>query len=197
MIYVANWKMNGDKGLCESYKRHLMNVIVCPPYPLIHHFQNSALTVGAQNCSQYYKGSYTGEVSAEMLKDSGCSYVIVGHSERRAFETEAVVLEKARRVIEAGMTPIICSAELMDIDLDPKSYMIAYEPVWAIGTGKTPKPSEIFLMVNAFKMRTECETVLYGGSVNSKNADSLRDACDGFLIGGASLDVMEMQNIIR
>jgi len=196
MIYVANWKMNGDKTLCDLYKEHLTDVIVCPPYPLIHHFKDSRLKLGAQNCSQYYKGAYTGDVSADMLTEAGCSYVIVGHSERRRYESEAIVIEKARRVIEEGMTPIICSSDLIDIDLDPERYWVAYEPLWAIGTGKTPTPSDIFLMVNAFKARTDCQTVLYGGSVKSKNAASLKDACDGFLIGGASLDVKEMQGIM-
>jgi len=197
MIYVANWKMNGDKALCDLYKKHMKDVIVCPPYTLMYHFEGSDLAVGAQNCSPYYKGAYTGEISADMLKDAGCSYVIVGHSERRKQESEATVIEKASRAIEEGLTPIICSGELVDIDLDPDAYWIAYEPAWAIGTGKTPSPSDIFLMVNAFKARTDCKTVLYGGSVNSKNAASLKDACDGFLIGGASLNVAEMQGIME
>ena len=188
MICVANWKMNGSIALVEAYKETRLDVIVCPPFTFLHHFRGFKL--GAQNCSEHHNGSFTGEISAQMLKENDCSYVIVGHSERRSFETQNMVIEKAKRAIEQDMIPIICCEDYVEIDLDSSSYWLAYEPLWAIGTGKTPTPEQVYDMTN--KLKQNCHTVLYGGSVNSKNKNSFKGTCDGFLIGGASLNIEEM-----
>lgn len=199
MIFVVNWKMNGNATLVNQYLKNLTSfsdkLVVCPPFTLLHTLQE--FTLGAQNCSYFNNGSYTGEISAAMLKEAGCSYVIVGHSERRSQESDAIVLEKAKRAIEQGITPIICCSEFTNIDLDPALYWIAYEPLWAIGTGKTPTSEEINKMVLSFKQKTGVKTVLYGGSVNANNTHLFTQVCDGFLIGGASLKIDEMKIILN
>ncbi|MCW5600075.1 triose-phosphate isomerase [Nitrosomonas sp.] len=207
--------------------RELQNVkcAVCPPYPYLAEVQrtleNTHILWGAQNVSQFDLGAYTGEVAAEMLLDFSCHYVIVGHSERRSLfgEDNHTVAEKFKKVQDKGLTPILCVGEtlaqreigeteriieeqldavikLVGVDSLVKS-VIAYEPVWAIGTGKTATPSQaqgVHLFIRN-KIAKQSETtansiqILYGGSVKSNNAGELFSMpdIDGGLIGGASL----------
>jgi triosephosphate isomerase len=208
---------------------------ICAPFPYLAQVQQllsgTGLAWGAQNVSQFDAGAYTGEVSGAMLVDFGCRYVIVGHSERRALfgETSETVAEKYAAALKAGLTPILCVGEtladreagytepVVAAQLAPvlaasgaQSFahaVIAYEPVWAIGTGKTATPEQA-QAVHAY-IRTRLATqdaavaekvqVLYGGSVKGSNAAQLfgMPDIDGGLIGGASLDANEMAVICR
>ncbi len=210
-----------------------MRCAVCVPFPYLAQAQASLtgtkLAWGAQNLSQYDKGAFTGEVSASMLLEFGCNYVIVGHSERRALfgETDAVVAAKFAAALAAGITPILCVGETLEErdagraesviarQLDAviagsgmvglAKSVIAYEPVWAIGTGKTASPEQA-QAVHAFIRRklaaldtdiAAALTIQYGGSVKAANAAELfsQPDIDGGLIGGASLRVDEFMAI--
>jgi triosephosphate isomerase (TIM) len=206
---------------------------VCPPYPYLAQVQQvlsgSGITWGAQDVSQFDSGAYTGAVSGAMLVDFGCRYVIVGHSERRTLfgDTSELVAEKFAAALKAGLTPIVCvgetlrereagsteavvAAQLRAV-LDRNGVqsfahaVIAYEPVWAIGTGKTASPEQA-QAVHAFIRKSlaakdaaiaEKVQVLYGGSVKAGNAAELfaMPDIDGGLIGGASLDAQEFAKI--
>ena len=206
---------------------------VCPPYPYLAQAQQvlsgSGITWGAQDVSQFDSGAYTGEVSGAMLVDFGCRYVIVGHSERRTLfgETSELVAEKFAAALKAGLTPIVCFGETLRereagsteavVAAQLRAVLerngvqsfahavIAYEPVWAIGTGKTASPEQA-QAVHAFIRKSlaakdaaiaEKVQVLYGGSVKAGNAAELfaMPDIDGGLIGGASLDAQEFSKI--
>ena len=188
----------------------------------------SAIAVGAQDVSPHAAGAYTGEVSAVMLKDMACRYVIVGHSERRQyhFETDALVADKAKAALAAGITPIVCVGETLGEREAGRTeevvkrqlaavihtnghciseIVVAYEPVWAIGTGKTASPEEaqaVHAILRAqLKAATDQSTrvkILYGGSMNAANAASLlaQPDIDGGLIGGAALKASDFLTII-
>lgn len=202
-----------------------LTVIFCPPELWIDAAaralpQNARLALGAQNCHASTQGAFTGSTSAAMLQQAGARYVIIGHSERRAQygETDAMVLDKARAAIEAGLTPIICVGETEEeyargatktvlrtqlehvSELEAGRYLIAYEPVWAIGSGKTPTTGEIEAAHAEVKSALGSATaVLYGGSVKSTNINEIL-ACKGVsgaLIGGASLDSASMCAMIE
>ena len=212
-----------------------VKVAVCPPYPYLAQVQQSlsgsGVAWGAQNLSQFDAGAYTGEVSGTMLVDFGCRYVIVGHSERRTLfgESNDLVAEKYAAALKAGLTPILCVGETLAQREEGSTEsvvaaqlqavlqrngaqsfaqaVIAYEPVWAIGTGRTASPDEA-QAVHAFIRRylgakdaavAEKVQVLYGGSVKGNNAAQLfaMGDIDGGLIGGASLDVQEFATICR
>jgi triosephosphate isomerase (TIM) len=207
---------------------------VCVPYPYLQLaagvLQGSAVSVGAQNVSANQDGAYTGEVSVGMLADVGCRYVIVGHSERRSLcgETDDIVAHKAEVVRAAGMTPIICIGEtlgerdggrveaVLGRQLDAigacldatalSDVVIAYEPVWAIGTGRSASPDQVQAVLawvrNWLAKRVAdaaAVAILYGGSVKADNAAELfaLPDCDGGLIGGASLVEAEFLAICR
>jgi len=230
---IANWKMNGTTDTVADYAFHLnaalagapssIKGVFCPPALYIGTAKlalpgNTRLALGAQNCHAAKTGAHTGEVSAPMLKDAGCSHVIVGHSERRATgETDAEVLAKAEAAIAAGLTAVICVGESQKeydagktnevlskqlgalAKLPAGSYLIAYEPVWAIGSGKTPKPAEIAAAHSHIKsVLGTGVAVLYGGSVNAGNAREILQLPEvsGALIGSASLAVSTMHEII-
>ena len=182
-LIVANWKMNGTQEFSRDLVADLAekwfampstpHVVVCPPFPYLSISLNrlfgTEIACGGQDCSSHEKGAYTGDVSAFMLRDIGCDYVIVGHSERRQFhqETSELVCQKAEAALKAGLQPIICIGETLADREDQKTLAvledqleksipqgdhaiaIAYEPVWAIGTGKTATTQEI-LEVHAF-----------------------------------------------
>ncbi len=207
--------------------RTLANVelIVCPPATLIATFaataRGSGVLVGAQDCHALASGAYTGDISAEMLKDAGAIAIIVGHSERRRYhgETDAAVREKAAAAQRAGLMAIVCVGETGterksgralevvasqlegSLSDDSTGFVIAYEPVWAIGTGLTPTPRDVAEMHRLIRERLvaryghggEETRVLYGGSVNPGNAHELLavDNVDGTLVGGASLKAGE------
>jgi triosephosphate isomerase (TIM) len=198
-----------------------VDLMVCPPATLIASFAAAArgtpVLIGGQDCHALASGAYTGDIAAEMLKDAGASAVIVGHSERRHYhhETDADVRAKAEAARCAGLTPIVCVGEtraqreaghaldvvaaqlrgsLPDGGAD---FVIAYEPVWAIGTGLTPTPTDVAEMhrsirehlVSRYGPAGQGTRILYGGSVNPKNASELLAVAnvDGALVGGASL----------
>jgi len=208
---------------------------VCPPFPYLasvaSQLQGSAVELGAQNVSEHQAGAYTGEVASRMLRDVGCRYVIVGHSERRALygESSAQVAEKMAAALGAGLVPILCVGEMLEereagsteevvgeqlgAALERsgiaafKGSVIAYEPVWAIGTGKTATPEQAqdvhryIRSVLAEQDASVAETVqiLYGGSVKGDNAAGLfaMPDIDGGLIGGASLKPADFLAIAR
>lgn len=239
---AGNWKMHGslvrNQELLEaviSGTRSLQNVscAVCVPYPYIAQAQSilvgSHMTWGGQNVSQYQHGAYTGEVSADMLADLGCQYVIVGHSERRTLfgEGNPVVAEKFRAAQAHSITPILCVGETLaqresgeaeqviamqlDAVIDLAGIetlgqsVIAYEPVWAIGTGKTATPQQAQDVHKFIRSRIAAHNgriaeniqILYGGSVKADNACELfaMPDIDGGLIGGASLVAAEFVSI--
>jgi triosephosphate isomerase len=202
-----------------------LDVVLCPPYPYLAAMQqainNASLYLGAQNISQQANGAYTGEISASMLQEFGVKYVIIGHSERRSYygEDNALVAAKVEAAIASGLTPILCVGEseqereqnltekVLTAQLEPvvdclgiekfESVVIAYEPVWAIGTGKTASPemaqqTHSFIRCYLSKFSAEVATkvpLIYGGSVNASNCEQLfaQADIDGGLIGGASL----------
>jgi len=209
------------------------DVAVCVPFPYLTEtaatLARSDLRWGAQDCSAHESGAYTGEVSAAMLAEFGCRYTIVGHSERRAYhhEDDALVARKAQAALARGITPIVCVGETLaqrdagETELVVKRQLaavihqlahcageivVAYEPVWAIGTGRTATPDQagdvhrvLRAQLQAATGRGDAMTILYGGSVKADNAASLfaLPDIDGGLIGGASLKVGEFVAICR
>lgn len=200
-------------------------IIICPPFPFLsplgEAIMGTSVCLGAQNCSIAPHGAFTGEVSASMLADIGCQAVIVGHSERRTLfaETDLLVSAKAAAVHDAGMTAIVCIGEDLSIresgraldtviqqllaSLPPSASsdntFIAYEPIWAIGTGLTASQNEIIEMHQALHTATKgAFPLLYGGSVTDQNATDILSLpyVDGVLVGGASLKVNAFQKII-
>jgi triosephosphate isomerase len=208
------------------------NVAVCVPSVYLSQLQQiatgSALLWGAQDVSAFEQGAYTGELSAAMLREFGVRYAIVGHSERRQYhgETDAVVATKAQRALAAGITPIVCVGETLaereaghTDDVVKRQLaavihtnghciseiVVAYEPVWAIGTGKTASPEHAQQVhallrgqLNAASAHPERIALLYGGSMNAANAASLlaQKDIDGGLIGGASLKPVDFLSIV-
>jgi triosephosphate isomerase len=203
-LIVANWKMNpqtlAEAGkLFSSLAKGMRNVkrtevIICPPFLYILQLTSAkyGLHMGAQDCFWQEKGAFTGEISPVMLKNSGCQYVIIGHSERRKYqgETGEMINKKIKAVLAAGLKPILCIDNLSQLKKELKGVsgkvIVAYEPLFAIGTGK---PCSI---EKAGKMRKliRVPQVLYGGSVNPQNAADyiLKAGFQGLLIGGVSLN---------
>ncbi len=229
-IYVANWKMNGTSKEIDDYMEmlspHLFleTVILGLPFPYLdkaHKLLSPSLHLAAQDLSENSKGAYTGSVSGGMLKDIGCAYVIIGHSERRKdfFENNAKIAQKLLRAFENNLIPILCIGETAGQDvkrvindqledlmgiLSEREFMIAYEPVWAIGTGKVPTAeeiSEVARFIHDWLNEFEITDIplLYGGSVTPENISSLKtcDHISGFLIGGASLKAESFIRMIR
>lgn len=243
-LIAGNWKMNGlleegvalAKGVGAEFKktgRRDCEVLVCPPFTLLTSvkkaLKGTRVALGAQDCHFAEKGAHTGDVSPVMLKDLGCQYVIVGHSERRTNhgESNELIAKKAAAAIEAGLKVIICIGETEQerdagktIDVCTKQIMgsvpqtatdkntvIAYEPVWAIGTGKTPTTKDVEDVHAAIRkvLAKKCGRavankmrILYGGSMKPTNAKELLALpdVDGGLIGGASLKVADFTAII-
>jgi triosephosphate isomerase len=224
-LVAGNWKMNmlrADgvalaRGIAERARApHRCDLLVCPPFTLLAEvgaaLAGSGIALGGQDCHAQAAGAFTGCISAEMLKDAGCSHAIVGHSERRhgCGETDADIRAKTLAAWRAGLVAIVCVGETraereggQAIDVvagqlagslpegaDSARLIVAYEPVWAIGTGLTPTTGDIAAMHDAIRARIPSGTrILYGGSVNPKNAAEILvlDAVDGALVGGASL----------
>lgn len=240
-LLAGNWKMNGRRAMAADWAAAVapavpdgIEALVCPPFPYIEVLRQgldgAPLGLGGQNLAAEPDGAYTGGVSGEMLVDLGCSYVIVGHSERRlSGEDDQEVAHKCGRAREAGLTPILCVGESLaqreagetfsvvshqvravlegESEVLREGLVIAYEPVWAIGTGHTATPEQA-QEVHA-KLRelvagydaglAEKLRLLYGGSVKADNAASLmvQPDIDGGLIGGASLDADSFLAICR
>ncbi len=208
-------------------------VSVCVPFPYLAQAREllagSQVAWGAQDCSMHEQGAYTGEVSARMLGDFGCRHVLVGHSERRRLhgESDAMVAAKAERALECGLTPIVCLGETLEqreggqteaaigLQLDAVLHLLgahaarmvlAYEPVWAIGSGRSAsaeQAQQVHALLRARVARhgidAQSLSILYGGSVNPANAGDLfaQPDVDGGLIGGASLQAADFQSIIE
>ena len=224
-LVAGNWKMNGRRADGVALARaiaeraaapHACDLLVCPPASLLatvgEALAGSGVALGGQDCHSEPKGAFTGCISAEMLKDAGCSHAIVGHSERRhtCGETDADVRAKTLAAWRAGLVAIVCVGETrlereaggalavvaaqlagsLPDGAAADKLVVAYEPVWAIGTGLTPTTADIAEMHAAIRARIPAGTrILYGGSVNPKNAAEIlaHGEVDGALVGGASL----------
>jgi triosephosphate isomerase len=245
-IVAGNWKMNLNKaealGLVEQLKNQLNDnppnceVVICPPFLWIallsEQLKNTPIKLGAQNCAAQASGAFTGEVSATMLASAGVTYVIIGHSERRALfgDNDALILEKCKRALEAGLQIILCCGESLAerdagnainvvnsqlrailencTDLNADNLVIAYEPVWAIGTGRTASPEQAEEIHDAIRallcahFGDETGNTIrlqYGGSCNAANAAGLfaKTNINGGLIGGASLKAEDFLSIAQ
>ncbi len=242
-IVAGNWKMNGSSDLVENLVGYVraqsgqldngVEVVIIPPAVYVSGVLQRAgesVAVGVQNVSQWVSGAYTGELAADMARDVGCRFALVGHSERRHYfgETDAVVAEKVRRVLESGLVAVVCVGETLEQresgQADPVvadqvrkgladvaagqwgQVVVAYEPVWAIGTGKTATAEDAQAMhANIRRVLAELGapsedvSVLYGGSVKADNAPALfaQPDIDGGLIGGASLSGEEFMRICQ
>ena len=213
-LIVGNWKMNGTKGLVDDFITSVnKNVVLALPNIFISYAisRNPDLQIASQDCSIYCDfGAHTGEISAKMLSDVGCRYVILGHSERRKtsnFDTSQNILLKIKNAIECDMTVILCVDENYQSLIDNETYeflkkncnkiIIAYEPLSAIGTGIIPTQQDISITLKTIKEMYFGVKTLYGGSVNSSNAHGIlsTDNVDGILIGGASLKLDELNKI--
>jgi len=245
LFIAGNWKMNTSTAETESLLKAFIplvsdvqniDIAVCPPFVYLHKAvyltQSSNIQVGAQNCYFESKGAFTGEIAPEMLKDIGCAYVIIGHSERRHIfgETDDGIHLKVKKALSAGLKVILCVGELLEEreadktetvvetqlsgglkDLsheDLAGITIAYEPVWAIGTGKTATPDqaqEVHAFIRGWLRNQYNENVSgqcriqYGGSVKPENAKTLLEQpdIDGALVGGASLKADSFAAIVR
>jgi triosephosphate isomerase (TIM) len=228
-LVAGNWKMNGLSGSIGELAKVIagakalsqVELMICPPATLIESFAKAAsgsgVLIGGQDCHPQPAGPYTGDISAEMLKDAGAVAVIVGHSERRAQhgETDADVRAKAEAARRAGLVAIVCVGETREerqagralavvgsqldgsLSDEAAGFVIAYEPVWAIGTGVVPTLAEVGDIHGFIRERLEARygkgggatRILYGGSVNAGNAKTLLGVAnvDGALVGGASL----------
>ena len=236
-LVIANWKMNGslafpDEMVAEFAVQSNVDVIVVPPAVfvsrLIERAQGS-FEVGLQDVSQFDNGAHTGDVSASMAAELGATAVIIGHSERRSEhgESDAVVAAKGLRVLAAGLMPVICVGETLaeresgqavarvraQIEAQTDCFRfggniaIAYEPIWAIGTGKSASAAEAVAMLKEIRKmlrevaadRADQIRILYGGSVNGENIAGLfsHEEIQGVLVGGASLDTEQFAAIIR
>ena len=213
-----------DKFLKKFKKNNLVKIIYCPPStlirPLSKKLKNSRIKVGAQNChkNEIY-GAHTGSVNSKMLKDVGANYIILGHSENRSEgENDKLINAKIKSALKSGLKIIFCIGETLhekrkkitkkvlkkQIQLglknikDKNNIIIAYEPVWSIGSGLIPKTKNLVETINFLK-KVRKNKVLYGGSVNPKNIDELKQInnVDGFLIGGASQDSKKFIDIIK
>lgn len=239
-LIIANWKLekplNQALSWVKDHKKELViltqksTLIMCPDlcsiYPLHKNLNDTSIALGAQNCSEHAHGPFTGQISAQSLKDAGARYCLIGHAEVRACgDTDEAIARKAAQLIEQGITPIVCVGEnaqerdsgatksILEKQLAPTlvHYMstpipliIAYEPVWAIGTGKAVSSSELEQALQhiyttcSHAGMTQKPVILYGGSVNEEVARELLQTTkiDGFLIGRASLDFQKFKKIV-
>ncbi len=244
-IIAGNWKMyktlkEGQELVValrrDLYKIENVDIVICPPYTLLAYLsdalETSNITLGAQDCHWQEEGAFTGEISCKMLRDAGCNFVIIGHSERRQYfgETNDSVNKKIKAALKTGLLPIVCVGEnlserennktfdvitdhvqngLKDITAeDMEKIVIAYEPVWAIGTGKTATPEqaeEVHKFIRGLlnklfgKETTNMIRIQYGGSVKPENITELmkQPDIDGALVGGASLSVESFSTIVK
>ena len=229
-LVAGNWKMHGGRASNQALLDALVagmsaagevQCAVCPPFPFLQQvaerLRGTRITLGAQTVSEHAQGAYTGEVSAAMLAELGCRYVIVGHSERRQLfgEKDAQVAAKFAAVRAAKMTPILCVGETLEereagkteavvarqlAAIDFKEAVLAYEPVWAIGTGRNATPEQAQAVHAFLRQKVPAETlILYGGSVKPQNAAAIfaMPDVDGGLIGGASLAAQDFLDIAK
>ena len=229
-IFIANWKLNGDIQFIKEYYQKLIPsnnncVVVCPPNIFLNQLKtnHSTLFSGAQDVSIYNEGAYTGEISAAMLNDNNIKFCIVGHSERRQHfnESNKAVNLKSINLIKNKIIPVVCIGETLEEKekkitkevllnqinesipaiSNNQNTIIAYEPIWAIGTGLTPTLddiNEVHSYIRNIDKKFNKFKILYGGSVKSSNSADINQIknVDGCLIGGASLKVNEFNTII-
>jgi triosephosphate isomerase len=230
---VANWKMNLPPEGIPAYLRALSRptgrtrVVIAPPFPYLKDMKGKVMLAG-QNCAEQHAGAFTGEVSPDMLRDCGAEFVILGHSERRTLfgESDTMIARKLGAAIDAGLTPILCVGEDQRVRDSGQAAMfvanqirqtavpalekaaevvIAYEPIWAIGTGRNATGSMVAEMVRDIReaiarfwpARHRNAAILYGGSVTPDNIDDLgaNGGINGYLVGGASLDCLKFSMI--
>jgi triosephosphate isomerase len=239
-LVVGNWKMHGSHKVNAELLAGIVeagpfgaDVAVCVPFPYLSEtavtLASTPLRWGAQDCSAHEQGAYTGEVSVSMLAEFGCRYVIVGHSERRAYhgESDQLVADKAKAALSRGLTPIVCVGETLaqreagETEVVVKRQLsavihtlghcagemvVAYEPVWAIGTGRTASPEQaqavhavLRSQLRAATAHADAMLLLYGGSVKPDNAATLfgQSDIDGGLIGGAALKSADFVAVCR
>jgi len=239
-IIIGNWKCNPTSSRqAENLFKSIVNgvketknteIVICPSFVYLTDLRltTNNLRLGAQDCFWEQEGPFTGEISPKMLKNLGCKYVILGHSERRQFlnETDEMIGKKLKAAFDAGLRPILCIGETLEqrkqgktqeileqqlnvlSDLaaeSPSRLMIAYEPVWAIGAGNACNPQDARQILSFLKKylqlnesRSRWQKIIYGGSVDSKNANDYIDiGFDGLLVGGASLDAKEFVKIVK
>ena len=224
---VSNWKMNGTRAFVAdalpiwAKAAEHVNWVFCPPTILISSTKHSfpSISIGGQDCSAFPSGAFTSQISATQLAEAGASYVIVGHSECRQYmgQTSEDIALKAQAAHNAGITPIICIGEPLDIfesnetipylkhQLDATlsaatgEFLLAYEPIWAIGTGKTATPGDIAHVHNFLREQLPTTPLLYGGSVGASNAKEILQTnnVDGVLVGGASLKISDFTGILE
>ena len=227
MKYIAaNWKMNGNAELANEFIGKLNEIktenqiILCPPAALLYAFKDFHHSLGAQNCFYEEKGAFTGENSPQLLKEMGCSHVLVGHSERRTLfaESAEVVFKKFTAAVQQKLIPIVCIGEKLQerenwkevlteqlakfLNLANDTEVIfAYEPLWSIGSGVVPTPEEIEKVADFLKNYLCIKVdypILYGGSVSPDNSAEILNCkgIDGVLVGGASLVLEKFKKII-
>ena len=230
---VANWKLNGSFSFSRDYIKNIDLVesnkidnclIICPPIPYINEIKSKSFFLGAQNCSEKLEGAYTGEISVKMLRDIGCAFCIIGHSERRnSFnDTDEIIYQKLNNCLQNDIVPILCIGETLlqkkdnltnevlknqlqrclSQNFNLENLIIAYEPIWSIGTGMVPKVEEISITHKYIKEKIFSESkikILYGGSVKSNNYKEIINTSevDGLLVGGASINIEEFNKIIK
>lgn len=229
MIIALNNKSNLNKEAFLSYQEklkgleHTCQVILCPTYLNVNLFNLEGISLGAQNVSTEDPGAFTGEISAKDLKNSGVEYCIVGHSERRTYQRESLeeVHKKVVKLFENDITPILCIGETKEereqglvgsilkeeietaisglTEEQKTRLIIAYEPIWSIGTGIIPTIEQITEVLTFIKSFLPNTTLLYGGSANEKNIDMLKECTliEGYLLGGLSLKPEELQVFIN
>jgi triosephosphate isomerase len=243
-VLAANWKMHMTAGETVALAKKILpcqerageaDIVICPPFtslaPACSVFQGTGLQVGAQNMHWEDSGAFTGEISAPMLKEIGCTHVIIGHSERRQLfgETDAAINCKLKAALRHGLIPIFCLGETLEQreagttqevcahqleqglagiqSGDLAKTIIAYEPVWAIGTGRTASPEDAQAVISFIRRElgkkhshfADQVRILYGGSVKPENIDGLmaQQDIDGALVGGASLDADSFSKIVN
>ena len=225
-LVIANFKMNGSKEFIENWakdfheeKESNKTIIVALPSLYLSNFKDSNFNLAGQNVSNQSSGAFTSQLSAQMLKDCGAEYCLIGHSEARKYlmETNENIKQKFDQLAQESIQQVLCIGEPLEIkeaskttdylleqlellSSDQENIIIAYEPIWAIGTGLTPEIEDIQLAVDCIRGRfNKSIKVLYGGSVNSSNAANIsaKTDIDGLLVGGASLNPKEFAKIAQ
>lgn len=225
MIVVLNHKSNLDKKEFMEYQNELKKIesshqlVICPSQIYLNSIDLPTFDLGSQNVSSYHQGAYTGEIYAHQLKSLDVKYCLVGHSERRKYqrETNKDINEKIKRLLEEEITPILCIGEtkeqkdskrtksvlLSELNeclsgINNNDIIIAYEPIWAIGTGITPTKDEVEDVLKEIKKVYQKNKLIYGGSLNQENIVEFKtsDLIDGYLLGGLSLKPQELKDFI-
>ncbi len=221
-MIIANWKAQGNIKLCKevlekSSQWENIPIVICPPYPYLGYFATNShqnFLLGSQDCSAKTDGPYTGEVTCRMLQELDCKYVIIGHSDRRCFENNDLINMKLQIAKKHCLETVLCIGESISIKQDGRKAVmshlykqinnlencdiIAYEPLWAIGTGLIPDNNDLQFIIHELQNYSN-KKIIYGGSINANSIRELANIknIDGFLIGNASLHLSELDVIIN